>query len=386
MDLNLQQRLSDNEAISSIFIVVGTPQPDRALTELTSLMGKHGLLFYKSSSSVRDQGPTGLLAHDDTVIIKINSQWDERGGTNTDLLKAVIQKILQHPDRFAGEIVVADNGQGEHHGAHGYGGSLSYGRNNADDLSQSVQDVVNSFGVPNRVSTYLWDTITTKRVAEYSEGDEEDGYIVDTERSQATGAMVSYPKFRTKFGTLVSFKLGIWNSGTKTYDNSRLKLINMPVLKSHVVYGVTGCVKHYMGVSSEQLTSRLGASIHSTVGMGGMGTEIAGTRYPALNIIDAIWINANPGEGPRTTYDMATRADVILASTDPVALDYWAAKHVLLQAARSKGYTNTASLDPDNLAHRSFGQWLRLSMNEIRAAGHTTTVDESKMNVYVAHM
>jgi hypothetical protein len=385
MDIDLQQRLSDAESISDIFVVAGASEPDRGITELTALMGKHGLLFYKSASSAGDQGPTGLLAHDDTIIIKVNCQWDERGGTNTDLLKALIQTILQHPDHFTGEIVVADNGQGRY-GAHGYGGSLSYRQNNADNLSQSIQDVVNSFDASNLVSTYLWDTITTKRVTEYSEGDEEDGYVIDTKRSQETGAMVSYPKFKTKFGTLISFKLGIWDPGAKTYDSRRLKVINMPVLKSHGGFGVTGCVKHYMGVSSDQLTSRLGASIHSTVGTGGMGTEIAGTRYPALNIMDAIWINANPGEGPRTTYDVATRTDLILASTDPVALDYWAAKHVLLQAARSKGHRNIASMDPDNQAHRSFGEWLQLSMNEIMAAGYTVTVDENHMNIYVVHM
>jgi len=386
MKLELYRRLSEARSASSIFVVSGTYGNDRGITDLIDLMGKHGLLLYKLSSSAGNQGAAGLLACDDTVIIKVNCQWDERGGTNTDLLRAFVQAIVQHPDRFVGEIVIADNGQGTGRGTVGAGGSLSYSKNNAENISQSVQKVVDSFGSSHHISTYLWDTITTRRVTEYSEGDEEDGYVIDTMRSSRTGTMVSYPKFKTKFGTFISFKQGIWDPRAKTYNSSRVKVINMPVLKSHLVFGVTGCVKHYMGVCSDKLTERLGASTHSTVGTGGMGTEMVGTRFPTLNIIDAIWINANPGEGPRTPYDVAIQTNVIAGGTDPVALDYWAAKHILLQASHNRGYSNTTSIDPDSLAQRSFGQWLKLSMNEINRAGYQTTDDENQMNVYVVHV
>ena len=385
MKLELYERLSESRPASSIFVINGTSGNDRGITELIDLMGRYGLLFYKSSLSTKNQSPAGLLACDDTVIIKVNCQWDERGGTSTDLLRALIQTIVQHPDRFVGEIIVADNGQARY-GTTGTGGSFNYSKNNAEDASQSIQNVVDSLYDSYRISTYLWDTITTRRVAEYSEGDEEDGYVIDTKRNPRTGVMVSYPKFRTKFGTLISFKQGIWDPQTKAYNSSRLKVINMPVLKSHSGFGVTGCVKHYMGVCSDQLTEELGVRTHSTVGTGGMGTEMVGTRFLTLNIIDAIWINANPGEGPRSSYDVAVQTNVIAGSTDPVALDYWAAKHILLQASRSKGYGDTTSMDPDNLVQPSFGQWLRLSVNEINRAGYKTTVDESHMNVHVVHV
>ncbi len=105
-----------------------------------------------------------------------------------------------------------------------------------------------------------------------------------------------------------------------------------------------------------------------------------------MNIIDAIWINANPGEGPGASYDAAVQTNVIAGSTDPVALDYWAAKYILLQASKNKGYSDISSMDPDNVEERSFGQWLRLSMDEINRAGYQTTVDESHMNVYVVNV
>jgi hypothetical protein len=183
------------------------------------------------------------------------------------------------------------------------------------------------------------------------------------------------------YGTHVSFKHGIWDPDRESYDPDLLKLINVPVLKPHAIFGVTGCIKHYMGVTSDMLTRSAGARAHDSVGTGGMGTEIAETRFPTLNIVDAIWVSLTPGDGPQVTYSNATRVDVIAASIDPVALDYWAAKYILAQGARETGHANVASLDPDS--GRSFSRWLRLSMDEIVAAGHQATIDESRMNVYV---
>jgi hypothetical protein len=382
--LILTERLAKSEPASDIFAVSGALGENYGMTQLIDLMQSHGALFYRSAKATGAKGSEGLIARDDTIIIKVNSQWDERGGTNTDFLKALIGRIVRHPDGFVGEIVVADNGQGQY-GSTGRGGSFDYPRNNAEDSSQSIQKVVNSFG-GHKVSAYLWDRITTKRVEEYAEGNNEDGYVIDDTRSPRTGLIVSYPKFKTRFGTLISFKLGVWNSETQSYDSDRLKVINVPVLKSHMTYGVTACVKHYMGVVSDKLTGRFGASAHGAVGAGGMGTELAETRFPILNIVDAIWVNANPGRGPRTPYESATRTNVIAASTDPVALDYWAAKNILIPTARHLEHSAVSSIDPDNTTPHSFGRWLRLSMEEITRAGYQATVDEACINVYVANI
>jgi hypothetical protein len=198
--------------------------------------------------------------------------------------------------------------------------------------------------------------------------------------------VATYPKFKTKYGTNISFKLGVWDSANKTYDSRRLKVINVPVLKSHGGYGVTASVKHYMGVVSDKLSREMGGRAHNSVGSGGMGTEMAQTRFPALNIIDAIWINANPGQGPSTSYSAATETGAIAASTDPIALDYWAAKNILMPAASAKGYKDLSSIDPDNISPGSFGEWLRLSREEIRQAGYWSTMDDDSMNIYVGQM
>ena len=116
-----------------------------------------------------------------------------------------------------------------------------------------------------------------------------------------------------------------------------------------------------------------------------MGTLMAATRFPALNVLDAIWVNANPrgssGAGPSTPYEDSTSIGVIAASTDPVALDRWAAEHVLMEAAPSG--VSKASMDPTSEAAGSFGRWLKLSMEELLKAGRWATTDEEHTNVYV---
>jgi hypothetical protein len=98
------------------------------------LMGNRGALFYKSSVEGKNGGSCGLIACDDTLIVKVNSQWVERGGTNIDLLKALIKSIVDHLGGFVGELIVADNGQAQY-GSTGGGDSFDYSCNDAEDIS-----------------------------------------------------------------------------------------------------------------------------------------------------------------------------------------------------------------------------------------------------------
>jgi len=41
-------------------------------------------------------------------------------------------------------------------------------------------------------------------------------------------------------------------------------------------------------------------------------------------------------------------------------------------------------MDPDNTDPGFFGDWLRLSMDEILGGGYSVNIDESNMNVYIA--
>lgn len=369
------------ENTSAIFEVRGADGANGDVKALLSLMKEAGLHFYAES------GQPGLIRKDDVVILKVNCQWAERGGTNTDLVKSVIQAITGHPEGFSGEVIIADNGQGQY-GSEMTGGKMDWAKTNSKDMKQSNQAVADSFEKKGfKVSAYLWDTITTTRVKEYDAGDSNEGFVVADTPDPDTRLTVSYPKFISKFGTKVSFKLGIWEDGSRSYDDHRLKVINMPVLKTHFIYGMTACVKSYMGTPSDKLTR----NAHDSVGTGGMGTQMAKTRMPALNILDAIHINPyiSPAElgpngqmGPNGKYENTVETNSISASTDPVALDYWAQGAIMEPVMEKLGVRMNDLVHRDSTRPGSFGAWLRLAMKEINRAGYNCTIDLDKIKLY----
>lgn len=379
-------RLTSNEAerghASDIFVIKGTSGADDGFERLIELMYNKGSIFYNSDKEGTLKGSGGMISSNDVVLIKVNSQWDERGGTNTDLVKSIIKAIIRHPDGFKGEIVVADNGQ-DQFGAAGSGGSLDWENNNALNKSQSIQEVVDEYSEESNVSTYLWDRITKNVVEEFAEGDGDDGYVVNRNVIPETGTIITYPKFTTKHGTRLSFKYGVYLPEKNDYALDKLKVVNIPVLKSHRIFGVTGAVKNYMGVPSDKITRSLGYRAHNSVDKGGMGTLMAQTRVPTLNILDAIYVNARPGEGPRTRYESATKQEVIASSRDPVALDYWGSKNILCKLCERVTGTIHSSLYPDNSEKGSFGSWLRLSVNELNSSGYEFNCDADRINIYL---
>jgi hypothetical protein len=381
VSIPLESFKSSNEDAAEIYAVTGTTGADNGMDRLIDLMADNDQPFYRSTKEMVAQGPTGYIGTNDVVLIKVNCQWGERGGTNTDLVASIIRVILDHPEGWKGEIIVADNGQAQYGGA-GSGGSLDWPTNNAQEKAQSIQNVVDMYATHSKVSTCLWDEFTENVVQEFAEGDNEDGFVVNTTVITTTGTMVSYPKFTTPYGTQISFKYGVYKPEIEDYDVDRLKVINTPVLKTHMIYGVTASIKNYMGVPSDKLTASLGYRAHRTVGDGGMGTLMAETRVPTLNIVDAIHINPIPKDGPKTPYSHATETNIIAASTDPVAIDYWASKNILCVASEAGGY-ETPTLDPDNTAEKEFGYWLRASMDELNAKGLGFTCDPEDITVYV---
>lgn len=342
------------------------------------------LIYLKENTDATDNGVARLLAGiqpsfytlfgaNDVVLIKINSQWAERGGTNTDLLKALIQYLIDRPGGFTGEVIIADNGQGMF-GSERRGGRLDWPNTNSKDRTQSAQNVADYFDRQGfKVSGVLWDTMTRNRVNEFENNDMADGFVVE-DGALSTGIVISYAKFTTKYGTRVSFKKGVWENGA--YNSGRLKVINAPVLKSHGQYQVTGAMKSYMGTPSNSLTNM---APHNSVGRGGMGTLMARTRFPTLNILDMIYVT--PNGGPSAPYNMAVQKNMIAASTDPVALDYWASKNVLMPTATAAGSRRVSSMSPDSNEPGSFGYWLKLAARELQNAGYPVTLEENRIRV-----
>jgi len=282
---------------------------------LINLMGNNGLKFYRSSDESNESGPLGMIASNDVVLIKVNAQWKYRGCTNSDLIRGLIQKILDHPDSFTGEIVIFENGQGRgslH--CDTMGGEYPIGVHaNAEDESHSFVYLVDTIFKDPRISYYLLDPIRTTMIGPNDH--DTDGY--------RTYENVSYPCLTTAGGHRVELREGIWNG---SYSQN-LKLINIPVLKHHDTGGseITASLKHFYGVLSMadgQSGFRHYAGLGETC-----GKMVASVRTPVLNIIDAIWVSHGSLWGyPKAT---TTRINQIIASQDPVALDHWAAKYLL---------------------------------------------------------
>jgi hypothetical protein len=391
------QTATNPETASDLFFVQKATgvegNMDSSVTALLDMMALQGLHMHNTSST-----PDGLIGSDDVIIIKMNGQWDNRGGTSSDLIKSVINAIVNHPDGFKGEIVIADNGQGL--------GNLDRYEANSYHQNESAQEVAESFAADWNISTVLWDDLRVSTVDDYSDGNFGNGYVRSSIWDDDTELFVSYPKFQSpSTGAYISFKNGIWSNVTG-FDSSRLKVINMPVLKTHFRYGVTGCIKHYMGVPQGHIVGTVDPGIpheHFSIGMGGMGTLMAETRAPVLNILDMVWVNAHPLEssmftGPWSYVSTASATDIIGASVDPIALDYWSAKHVLIPTAEYLDFTDYTSIDPDNdtihqnVYHQqiqqdeSFHNYLERSMNVLKDAGFQATMNETEMNVFVEVM
>jgi len=284
---------------------------------LLNLMGSRGLKFYRSQEQSFLGGPNGLLGPEDVVLIKVNAQWKYRGATNSDLIRGLIQRILDHPDVFTGEVVIIENGQGR--GSLNCDNSSAYKGNtevhaNANDERQSFLYLVETVFHTPRVSAYQLDPIRKTFISD-------DDHHTDGYRAYEN---VSYPCFATAGGRRVELAKGVW---TGSGYNQNLKLINVPVLKHHDVGGseITASLKHFYGLVS---MSDGNSPFRHYAGLGETcGKMMASVATPVLNIVDAIWVSQGALKGFPS--GAVSRTNQILASQDPVAIDYWAAKYIL---------------------------------------------------------
>ncbi|NPV59144.1 MAG: DUF362 domain-containing protein [Actinobacteria bacterium] len=363
-----------------VFAVTNVPVPaagnpvHAGVDALIRFLDEGGVSFYRSAADYPGAGPEGIISTDDVVLIKVNAAWDQRGMTNTDVVRGLISAVLRHPDGFTGEVVLVENCEG--------GPDYNQVHNNAEDARQSFQAVVDSFGDPARVSASSWWSFTDEAVYEFDSGDMRQGYVL-------LGNNVSYPKFVTGRGTCVSLRNGVWTGSG--YDKGRVKLINVPVLKSHNATGVTAALKNFMGVPSIHKTVNVH---HDLIYQGFMGRMMNEVIFPDLNIIDAIWVSPAHPDGPAGPYSKAVRANVLLAGKDPVALDWYAGKHVLYPIS---GYGRH---DPDTpygegtnpyhdgtrntgYPYNAFRVMLESTASVLRQGGRDVTLDPARMTVRV---
>ncbi|MBN1569561.1 MAG: DUF362 domain-containing protein [Acidobacteria bacterium] len=294
-------------------------------------------------------GISKIIGPEDVVVIKPNVQWWNQGAPNLAALKRFIELILEMPGGFKGEVVIAENC---HRGSSPWlsenaGWAHVFERNsdiagirNFNDLTGSLKK---KYG--ERYSTRHWIDVGAgaRRVFGPKDGD---GYVycdgtggvpllscsngMAGEKSRTT--IMTYPIFKTDKGKTVDFKNGIWEKGA--YTGQPLRFINFAALNNHSIScGATSAIKNYLGVvdlSERHYNFHTFPLSEEPPGeqVELLGAEVAGfvksVRKADLNITTAEWI----GLASRTEPPVA-RTRAILASTDPVALDYHATKYLL---------------------------------------------------------
>jgi len=380
---------------------------DAGIDNLLNEMQAQGEPFYQT-----DTQPDGLIAAGDVVVIKVNNQWGGQGGdmgwgrlsTNTDVVKGLLWRIVQHPDGFTGEIVLAENTQDVNVTWDDFPA-------NSEDQNQSYQDVVDVFvGLGYDVSVFSWDNLNETLIhggdasdqypqGEYITGNYEDAYILLNDPEWGSGYQLSYPKFQTNFGTWISMRHVVLDGSI--YHPDDLTWFNLPVLKKHGMAGATIAWKNLIGfLTIANYNSRFGGwdEMHGffwgyqelgDVNFGALGKQMALVRAPDLNIVDAIWVAYEANY-----YGDAVRRDVLLASRDPFAVDWYASEYVLRpvipydadysSAARGGTFRSATRINQNAAAAAWTGSTYPYIDLIDTYDGNTPSNDEkNQMNVYV---
>lgn len=344
-----------------------------------------------------------IINKNDIVIIKPNGQQIKHSMTNTNTIKEFIDQVLGI-SRFNGEIIIAENHHHYNYNSAGWTTTFRNGDYNLNELIDYYQDK----GI-NNVTKYHWKDagiVPNSRFTIINRGkivsgpDEGDGYVwTDEDYSyQGKKTKMSYPIFTSAFsGVTIDFKNGAWKDGK--YTGQPIKFINISALRNHSNAGVTATIKNYLGVvdltcgyhginppgyynfhyiavdwpaigilrngmksfitSNFSKKQKIIRKIAQYVGPqngalgGAVGHFMKTIRNTDLNIIAAEYTGH---EGRRKT---PAHTKTVLASTDPVALDYYAGKYVLYPLGGKRAEDN----NPDN-PHGTFRKYLDLCQKQ----------------------
>lgn len=385
------------DSFSHIYVGIGG-SPEENTQKVLKLMGGIGRIINK----------------DDIVILKPNSQWWNQGMTNTNSMKEFVRQVLNLPN-FMGEIIIADNHQFQQDESRGWTTGTPNGDYNLNQLIQYFNDL----GYKN-VTKYHWHCGGPNKglVQGNGHGDrvvnaaqDGDGYVwrddmvYEVENGRKT--MMTYPIFTSSYSRItIDLKNGAWKDGK--YLKNKVKLINFPSLNHHSNWaGVTSCIKNYLGIVDmscgyhgetpkkfynfhyvgnyeskvnryvEKLCRMAGIGYFEHFHGGPVGYFMKNVRMADLNVVTAHCV----GFGSRTDKKLSARPKAVLASTDPVALDYYAAKYFLLRFTPKKlaskwGYNFYKYNDPDYIKGP-----FRRQLEECHAEG-IGNLDEARMKIH----
>jgi hypothetical protein len=306
-----------------------------------------------------------IVGKKDIVILKPNAQWWNQGMTNTDSMKAFIDRVLDIPN-FTGEIIIAENQHFTPANSRGWTTEERNGKFNFNELIEHYHRTGH-----HNVTKYHWRDGGSNTLP--LQGDDggngivdrpggKDGYVwrddIVYRAPNGRKCMMTYPVFTSAYSKIqIDLKKGPWKSGR--YLDIPIKLINFSALNHHSIYsGATGAIKnymgivdmtcgfpgtepkgcyntHYIGVSKLMKHKKLVWQSHWRVAKflyrnfhytgGALGYFMNHVRMADLNVMTAERV----GWRSRTDLNGSAHAKAILVSKDPVAIDLVSSEKIL---------------------------------------------------------
>jgi hypothetical protein len=343
-------------------------------------------------------GLGGVIGGDDVVIVKVSAQWWNQGMTNVAAARRVVEQVLAVPG-FTGEVIVFENTHFQL--ADGSGLSRAWTRPSERNVDvpgwDKLGDLQRHFAGDARVSFVgLVDGGKSSLAGDHwhdpshqhgvyggdgrggiAAGDARDGYHWDFARAfrlkkswiEHAQTPLTWPRFTSpRSGLVVDLADGVMRreGGRLVAEQRRLKWISVVTANEHAATGFTGCCKSAMGVV-DMSAGRLGSdarvqgyqSVHyfgspdATWRMAGPLAHFAlKVRAPDLYVVAAEWVAATPAGVPwdgekqdiRMAEASAFRTRTVVAGTDPVAIDAWCVRELLMPIRGA----NAAMLDLDD--------------------------------------
>jgi hypothetical protein len=328
----------------------------------------------------------------DVVLVKVSAQWWNQGMTNVAAARRLIERVLARPG-FAGEVIVFENTHFRL--ADGSGLSRAWTRPSERNVDvpgwTRLGDLIPHFaalgapvsfvglvdGGPSALAGDHWfDPRHEHGVyggdgrGPIADGEQRDGYYWDfTETFSLPRSLVAsartpltWPVFTSpRSGLTVDLRRGLFQrntgGGRTAVAYRKLTWINMTTCNEHAATGITAACKSPMGLvdmSAGSLGTDPRARGYQSVhyfGSPNASWRMAGpladfakkVRAPDLYLTVAEWISITP-PGPwdterrdiRLDEASARRARTVVAGSDPVAIDTYCARNLLMPSGGAR--------------------------------------------------
>ena len=335
-------------------------------------------------------GIQNFIGYDDAVVLKPNGQWPNQGYTHTLCMKALIDVILNRPGGFGGEIIIAEHVHRDPTTALNvnYCWNMSAANRQRNWPDMSYLELVNDYhtrGFPNVTAIPLYDSGQGGFVAVTGPGGlsaGQHGWVRTTYTTAANGHTVrlSSAILRSSYsGKLIDVKNGVWQNDA--YNGQKVKLIFLPTLNNHNnldsedYAGPTSAIKCHLGIV--EFTGSAGYSLHGigfdTNEANAVGESVGHLITQVISPTFYLTCAEYTGYGGRTN-SYATNTKTVGLCADPVTLDYWMCKYVMLPCRLSQTF-----MDPDNANN------LRKALVGCNSKG-VGTINESEMVVHLSDL